>query len=234
MIEDAKFRIEFERDVKDFEKVRQYIAVRLYDMGYLSSFPRESYLARAFAGELYSVIVFDLPQTISNVEPQQAAPWGKTFDELFDIGRLNVRTNYETKIETMDFGADGDILYLCIADHPFAANMLYDLEAHPLLVGPCGSLVAAPNRNTALVYPFGNLDVVAMFRMLVGLVWDDYDNNPGMLTKEIYWYRNGVFTLLPYELTKYKLKFRPSPEFSELLLELAEKDCSPHPPHIEG
>jgi hypothetical protein len=222
MIEAEKFQKEFDKTVTDYDRVKQYIAVRLYDEGYFSSIGKEAYMSREFAGELVAVLVFDLPHTVCNIKPEQAAPWGKTEDELFEAGLDNVRRNYEIKAEAAEFGADGDFIYACEAAHFFATNVLFDLDKHARLVGKGGALVAAPNRHITLVYPICDMKkVVGMINNLCVAVPGIYDNNPGALTKEIYWYKDGRFLPLPYKFDNKRISFYPPEEFVELLNGLA-------------
>lgn len=203
-IEVNKFENEFKKIEKDFDQIRQYIAVHLYDSEYIDYVGKENFISRRFTGELFAALVFDLPNTLKIIKPELIELWNKTADELFEIGLGNVRRNYETSVEATEFGPEKDILYVCKAEHFFATNVLFELEKHNGLIGKGGSLVAAPNRNIALIYPINDLRVSVMVNNLCFAVPRLF-NNPGSLTKEIYWYKDGKFISLPYNLDKKKI-----------------------------
>ena len=201
--------------------MKRYIAVRLYDDGYMASIGKQNLVRKEFAGELSVVIVFDFPNTITNIKPEQMESWHKSIDELYAIGIENVRNNYTTKIEAVEFGPDQKVIYSCESEHLFATNILFDMEKQDGLIGKAGSLVAVPNRSLALIYPINDLQVVGVIKSLCLTVPKLCHNNPGSLTSEIYWYRNGKFILLPYESTKTGVSFSPPDEFIAVLNSLS-------------
>lgn len=217
LIQASEFEKEFKKIEKGFEQVKQYVAVRLYSSDYIASIGGECVMSRGFAGELNAVLVFDFPHTVANIKPEQIAPWGKTSDELFALGLANVRKNYETPIEKMKFGPKGSTIFACEAEHLFVTNVLFDLDMHHGLIGKGGSLIAAPHRNLALIYPINGVEVVQIINRLCATVPGLYGDNPGSLTKEIYWFQNGKFTPLPYDFVKGRISFFPPEEFVELL-----------------
>ncbi|MDW7657043.1 MAG: hypothetical protein SCM11_07705 [Bacillota bacterium] len=215
MIEANRFQKEFEKIEANFDQIKQYIAVRLYDEKYMASVGKLYFIGKEFVGELFAAIVFDLPYTIINIKPEQIKPWNKSINELYGIGLENVRNKYVTSVKAIDH--DNDVLYACEAGHLFATNILFDIERHNLLAGKAGSLIAVPNRCIALIYPINDLKVVGMVKSLCLTVPKLYDNNPGALTKEIYWYMSGNFIMLPYESTRKGVSFSPPDEFIQVL-----------------
>ena len=89
-----KFDDEFSKIIIDFEKVKKYIAVKLYDEEYVSNVGQESTIVENLAGDIYSMLVFDLPEIVTNVNPDQTSGWNKTKEELFAIGIKNIKEKY--------------------------------------------------------------------------------------------------------------------------------------------
>jgi hypothetical protein len=224
MIEDSRFRREFETVKTDFGQIRKYIAVRLYDEAYMACLGKEYFIGKAFAGELFAAVVYDFPHTIVNVRPEDAQPWGKSVDELLGIGLANVRDNYATPPEAVEFGEEKDCFFVVETPHFFAPNILFELETRPRLLGKGGALAAAPCRNAALVYPIKDMRVLDAIHILVATTARMHENNPGALTREIYWYRRGVFTPIPYKIAEKSIKIAPPQEFVDLLDLLAKKN----------
>ena len=48
-------------------------------------------------------------------------------------------------------------------------------------------------------------------------------DGPGSITPNLFWYRDGTFEQLPYELEGNQLSFAPSDDFVELLDQLSAK-----------
>jgi hypothetical protein len=216
------FKASFQKIEKDFDQVRQYIAVRIYDLDYIEAVGMEHVISRDFAESLHAVLVYDFPSAIENIRPEKSASWNKSLDELFDIGIENVRKNYGFDVKPAELGADKDILYFCETEHFFAPNVLFDIEKHSQIVGKSGSLIAVPTRHLAVIYPINDLNVVRVSNLFFGFVRSIFENNPGSLTQKIYWYHDGNFIHLPYEHENDRIKFFPPQEYLDELNRLAE------------
>ena len=198
----------------DFESIEKYLAVRVYDSEYLSAIDVEAVIRRPLAGEVFTVLVFDFPHVIENIKREDADKWGKSEDELFEIGKKNVRDN--NQFETAEVNFDEDTLLAVETDHFFAPNILLELEQRPELLGKGGTIVAIPTRSLALIYPIRDMKVVAALTMFFNSVPRIFAAGPGSLTQEVFWYRNGQFESLNYTPGK-KTSFTPSEEFLALI-----------------
>ena len=58
----------------------------------------------------------------------------------------------------------------------------------------------------------------AMLQVIVGM----HRDGPGSISQNLYWYHEGEYIVLPYELEDQSLRFLPPDDFSELLDELGE------------
>ena len=200
--------------VDKFESMKKYLAVRIYDSEFLSAIGEGTTIRRPLAGEVFAVLVYDFPHTIENVKREDADKWGKTEDELFEIGKKNVRKNYQ--FETAEVSFDKDIILAVETDHFFAPNILLELEERPELLGKGGAVVAIPTRSLVLIYPIQDMKVMAALTMLFNSVPKIFSAGPGSLTKEIFWYHEGQFESLIYTPGK-KPSFTPSEEFLALI-----------------
>jgi len=198
----------------DFESIEKYLAVRIYDSEYLSAIDEETIIRRPLTGEVFIVLVFDFPHVIENIKREDADKWGKTDDELFEIGKKNVRKNYRFETAEVDF--DKDKVLAVETDHFFAPNILLELEQRPELLGKGGTIVAIPTRSLALIYPIRDMKVVSALTMFFNSVPRIFAAGPGSLTQEVFWYRNGQFESLNYTPGK-KTSFTPSEEFLALI-----------------
>jgi hypothetical protein len=63
------FNKEFDSIAGDFDKVKQFIGVRLYEAGYPNYIGKENALGKDFAGNIFAMIVFDFPDSVTNIKP---------------------------------------------------------------------------------------------------------------------------------------------------------------------
>lgn len=141
------FREGLEKIENDYEKIKQYIAVRLYPTHYMDNLPKDICLGKQFTEDIYAMLVFDMPDTISNIKPDQAEKWGKTFEDLFEVGVKNTKHNNPLEISTFSFD-DFDI-WFAQGEHFFVPNIVFELPHRPDLLGEHGALVGLPHRHDA-------------------------------------------------------------------------------------
>jgi hypothetical protein len=224
MLSGQRFEDDFRQHLDDFEYVRPYIAVRVYGADYLEVIQKDDFAGRPLVDGLFAAIVYDFPSTVSLVKLSEIAPWGKTVDELIALGLENIRQGYDFPIIPMGSGegADQDVVFICETEHIFAANILLDLDRHPELVGTFGALVIAPNRNAVICYPINNLKVVRAVNFMSGMAANNFAESPGPLSDKLYWYKDGAFTVIPYQFKNDELSVMPPQKFVDMLNTLTE------------
>lgn len=213
---------EFEDIADDFEQVKQFIALRIYDDGYASHVGKENVIGFELAEHLYAVLVFDLPETIAGVQPTYLDKWGKTKEELFSLGIQNVRTNYEfplfkEKIDGIDF-------YAVITDHFFSPNIYFDLNNQSELLGVYGSVIAFPHRHTTLIYPIDTMNVVKVLHHLASMAYGMNVEGPGSITNKLYWYNNNKLEEIVYGFEENTISITPSEGFVAMLNTLGDNE----------
>ncbi|MDU1890755.1 MAG: hypothetical protein E6767_08695 [Dysgonomonas sp.] len=222
MVRIHKFNKEFEETVSNFEKIEKYIAVRLYNMEYGANLEGDNIIVRDFAEGIIAMLVFDLPESVVNIKPEQVTPWNKTIDELFELGNENIRKNYPIDLSEHKVGEH--MIWFAEADHFFASNFAFDIKNYPQVVGSQGSLVSIPNRHTVIIYPIRNLDVIGVLNNMLYLTSRMHEDGPGSITDRLYWYNDGKFTNLPHKMENEKLVFSPPGEFVDVLNELGKEN----------
>lgn len=218
MIRANKFDKEFAKIADNFEEVKKYIGVRLYDNEYVAYVGKENTIGKNFAGDIYSMIVFDFPDSVLSIKPEQTTPWNKTIDELFQIGIENIKLKYPLTITKEVFGEFS--IWFIQGEHFFTPNIVFDIENRQELIGSKGSLIGLPHRHSAIIYPIENLEVVKAINGIIPTVYGMNQEGPGSLSNNLFWYKDNVFTQLPYKIEEGKLQFFPPDNFLELLNEL--------------
>ena len=219
LIRSRQFEETFNAIADTFEEIRKYIGVRLYDHSYVDKIGKDRVFGKDVAGDIYAMIVFDLPDSIVNIKPAQVTAWGKTVDELFDIGLENIRNTYPIAVSSIEFG--GFNCWIGQGDHFFTPNIILDLENRKELIGSKGALIGIPHRHVALIYPIETIEVITAINGLIPVIYGMNEEGPGSLSNQLFWYKDGVFTQLPYSIQEGEMKFTPPANFVALLNELA-------------
>lgn len=210
-----------EERVDDFGRVAELLAVRLWPEAYLKELDGSKLLHRQDLPGTISALVFDLPSSIRNVTPEEAQAWGKSLDELFRIGLDNVRESCIPDVSEQQLS--DDVTVTLLADESFfVATHALLLEDRPELIGTFGCLVGIPHRHVLLAYPIEDLRVLEAIQMLIPIIHGMEREGPGSISPLLYWYKNGEYTNLPYQIKGNTLTFSPPAEFADMLKLLAE------------
>ncbi|OOQ60131.1 hypothetical protein [Mucilaginibacter pedocola] len=221
MLRANKFDKEFQKVIDDYEQIEQYLAVRLYHTSYFDSVGYENVIGEALAGNIFAALVFDLPDGIVSIKPEQAEKWGKNYKELMDVGKSNVERNCSIELLKEDF--DGLTIWLAQGEHFFTGNIVFNLEIYPQFAGKHGMLVGVPHRHCVIMYPINNLEVISAINKLIPLIYNMNEEGPGSISSNLFWYANGKFEYQPYKIEEDKIQFTPTENFLNMLNMLEEK-----------
>lgn len=205
----------------DFRIIRDYVAIRLHNIDSVSIIGRENLIGFPVAGDIFAMLVFDLPESIVNVQRKHTEAWDKTDEELIELGIHNARERNPVEVVRHEFG--GNPIYFVSAEHFFSGNFIFDLPEHPELIGWHGTLVGIPNRHTTLFFPINDIGVLDGLNRLLPTVYGMHQEGPGSLSDKLFWYHEGEYLDLPYEVANGQLSFSPPATFVELLNRLADQ-----------
>jgi hypothetical protein len=215
------FQKEFSERSSDFDYAKEYIGVRLHHEDYIKSTGVGLTLTKPVAGNIQAMLIFDLPDSTINIQPKELVAWGKSFDELYQLGIDNMKTKYPKNPQLTDFGEMQ--LWFDSADHFFTSNIVFELEEKRYLIGTYGSIIALPHRHSVLIYPIESQEVIPALTQLIPAVYGMHNEGPGSLSEQLFWYKNGDFTVLPYSVEDSKLNFYPPEDFVNMLNSLVTK-----------
>lgn len=210
-----QFDKEFKKVIDDYDKIKEYIAVRLYPDDYVPETAKKVSMEKQFAGDIIALLVFDLPDSVTSITSEQANKWNKTLDELFETGVRNIKNKYPLNISKQQFG-EFDI-WFAQGEHFFTPNIVFDLETQQKLAGTNGSLVGIPHRHAVIVYPIEDIKVVQALNALIPTVYGMNQEGPGSISNNIFWYKDGHYENLPYEIEEGKIQFYPPESFINML-----------------
>lgn len=200
----------------NFDRVGELLSVRLWPESYVRELGGDKILFRRDVPGTISALVFDLPSSVRNVTPEESEAWGKSLDTLFDVGLANLRENCIPDVTDQDLG-EGVSVTLFSDESFFVASHALLLEDHDECLGNFGALVGIPHRHVLLAYPVNDLQVLPAIHRLIPIIHGMERDGPGSLSRRLYWYKDGAFTDLPYELDQKVLRFSPPDEFVEMM-----------------
>lgn len=215
------FEENFNTIIADYEKVKNYIGVRIYDDGYIQVVGKENTIGKDITSELYAMLVFDFPDAVTNVQPDQARVWGKISSELIENGIANIREKYPFSITKENM--DGFDIWFVESDQFYTANIVFELQLRRELTGTYGSLIGLPHRHAAIIYPIENLETLEAIAPIMHITHGMHVEGPGSLSNKVYWYKNDQFIELPYVIRNKKIEFTPPDDFLALMNTLPAK-----------
>ena len=211
----AGFESGFSAKAHDFDFVKHAIAVRVYPREYVAAIEDGLVIGQLVTDDIYAMLVFDFPDCIVNIRPEQTIQWGLTNEELFELGLENIRKKYPLDISKQLL--DGVSFHLVIHDHFYSPNVLLMLEK--ILAEPPvhGFLVGVPNRHAVLLHPITGSKVLPAIHRMIPAVAGMYRDGPGSISEKLYWFSGGEFIPLPYTIDAENINLNPPPGFLELL-----------------
>lgn len=205
---------------RSFAEAARLLAVRLWPVEFVAQVGREHALFREDLPGTVSVLVYDLPETIQQVRPEESAGWGKSVEELFALGLDNLRRKPRPEIRRAEL-SEGMRVTVFSGNSFFVASEVLRLTQFPGCTGKHGALVGVPTRHALLAYPIDGAEVVKAMMLLAPLVVGICSQGPGAISPRLYWYHDGRFVDLPYIARDRKPEFAPPAEFIELVKGLA-------------
>ena len=192
------------------------LAVRIGDEG---SLPVDKLLLRRDLPGTISYLVFDLPHSVESVPSELPEKWGKNVDELFALGLANVKRSASPSIENVDIN-EGASFTAYSGESFFTASFALLLDQLEGATGPHGTLVAIPHRHMLLFHRIDNADALFAVQHLGVLAVNLDEQGPGSISPNLFWYRDGKFVNLPFQIEGDTFNFRPPDEFMKMLNQL--------------
>jgi hypothetical protein len=204
----------------DFEDVKSKLKVRIYPENYAPPEASDMLISRPVAPGLQAVLVIDYPDTIGTVNPDQLEKWGRTADELFDLGLANVRKQDVPDLSVVK----NTSISLLSGDSFFIATSVLMLEEQLKPVPEHGALVIVPHRHAVLFQPIVDASIVNAVGLLLRLADAQCRQGPGSISPNLYWWKDGHLTLLPSKREGGQFQFIPPSEFVAVLNALAKAE----------
>ncbi len=219
--EGEKFTREFEEIKKDFTKVKDYICVRIVHEEYAKAVGDENVFYKQVCGDIYSMLVYDLPTTIASIKPSEAELWPINDEELWALAIANSQDHYPLapKMESM-----GELkIFVLENEHFFGPNIILNLEEwKEKLCGKYGCIFSTPTRHLVVIYPVNDLEVIQAINAMIPSSYNINRQGPGSISNNLIYYNNGIYEHLKYEIEDGKISFYPSNGFIKVMEEIGK------------
>lgn len=193
-----EFKLEFNKIINYFEKVKQYIGIKICSYEDIEVLEASKKIDKEICRHVHALIIFDLPYTISSVGKSFLEIWNKTPEELFVLGKKNILEKYNFTFETL---TDGGVLSHALEGNTlFEANAILYLENRQDLLGKKGAYIIVPNQNIVVIYPVNEESEVDSVSNFVRIVLANIlkSNAPNPISRDLYWYADGKLVNVDY------------------------------------
>lgn len=188
----ARLTTNTDLDKSDFNKCRDLLTIRIYPE-YDDKTKAIMIFQVDFPGTM-STLALDLPDKYETIDKEIIDLWRVPVDSLFRIAQENV--NKREGLEIVEAKDVTRIYSFFSPDH--SASFIRDIEQNAgFAIGEFGAFVAIPTTGSAFVIPIDDKTAIDDLDKLRPTIKPLYDEDPGSITNEIFWYDTEAFKLIP-------------------------------------
>ena len=177
-------------DKTDFDKCRELLAIRIYPE-YEEKTTSIMTFKVDFPGTI-SALVLDLPDKYESIDRETIDLWRVPIDSLFYIAQENV--NKREGIEIKE-NKTKRVYSFFSPDH--SASYIRDIERNAnFAIGKFGAFVAIPTTGSAFIIPIDDISAIEALDNLRPTIKSFFDEDPGNITTDIFWYNKEAFELV--------------------------------------
>ena len=189
----TRLTTKFEFDNSDFDKCRDLIAIRIYPE-YEEKIKTLMTFKVDFPGTM-STLVLDLPNKYETIDKETIELWRVPVDSLFYIAQENVNKREGIEIRETKEGETQKVYSFFSIDH--SASFIRVIERNAdFAIGEFGAFVAIPTRGSAFIIPIDDKFAIDALDKLRPTIKTFFDEDPGNITTDIFWYNNESFELV--------------------------------------
>lgn len=206
--------------IDDYSKIKKYLTVRVYPSDYSSGNHEFVHYKHEIQG-FNTVLTLDLPSTVFSIKKNQIKKWNIDKEELFNTGFENTFKKYP--VDRSRGEVDKEVFVEILnGENLFVATQIYNLSNYKNILGEYGSLMIVPNRHTVMIFPINDHKVLQAMSKLGLIATKMFEEGPGSITPNLYWYQDNNFTNIPYELDEKSFQLHPPREFLDVLNKIPE------------
>ena len=183
-------------DFNNLNQVKEIVVLRVYPDGYFESVNfQDKIIYRVDFEDTKTTLVFDLPDKFRPVEKIEFENWKVNQDYAFELAQQNVN---KQEIEVYKQNYDNGFELFSFYSGDFSASYLIDLKNNAdFVIGKYGSLVSIPTKGSGFAHPINHNDISLVIGDIHEMIIKFYDEEPGQITVNYYWYYNDRFYKFP-------------------------------------
>lgn len=207
--------------ILDFSKAKEYLTLLLQPITNYQDEPYKSHVEKLVykvdIPETYSLLALDLPNRFHILTIDEINVWGIDRNNLFEIAHDNLRDKIED-IQAQQHDWDGAIFYT-LFDRDFSAAYCIDFANNcDNLIGEKGSLISFPTRGSVFVHPISDHGQFNIgYNHIVEKTNKFFDDDPGPISRNIYWLYENKFTLFEMTWNNGELTYNIPKQLHDLL-----------------
>jgi len=174
---------------KDYDYAKQFLKVLVKPTDIAPKI--EDFVTRLDYPNLLTVLVLDFEERFHYIRKDEADLWATDNDELFKVALNNI-SQEDIDIRKHLFDDKFDVFVLLSGD--FSASFSLLIGSHlDFAIGNHGSLIGIPTKGTAFIHPISTKDVMDLTTSLYHEMEKFYNEDPGNISMDFYWYDNNGF-----------------------------------------
>ena len=180
---------------KDFEYASQFLRVLLKEDTFVLGDDISKYVHRTDLPKTHTFLILEFEEKFFYVIKDEIIEWNKAENELFEIAIENIPDD-EIEAKEYEFGEKFPVFIFFSGD--FSASLVLDLKNRAdYAIGRFGALIAIPTKGTAYAHPIENNEILELIEILHPTIEKFYNEDPGNITTNFYWYYNDKFQIFP-------------------------------------
>ncbi len=204
--------------LRSFDKVRAQLKLRLQPEDYLQHPHVGSLVLERIASGIVGLLVCDLGQVNVSIPSDLPERWGVSREELFALAKQNVRA--EGKLMQLEgLPMNGAEIDFFSGHSNYGATHVLWFEEYCERATGYGALLTVPNRHMVFCHMIRDQRVFEAVELLKMVTEQAYEDGPGSISQEIYWWRPGRLELLQTMRLGGRLVVMPEEEFERLVIE---------------
>lgn len=201
---------------KDFDNAKQYLKVLIKPMDMGKDY--KLFVHRLDIPNLLTFLVFDFENKFHYIRIEDAVSWEITIQDLFEIALQNILVE-EIEVNETFFGNKFNVFVLFSGDFSASYALLIDKYLE-FSIGKYGTLLAIPTKGTVFMHPIQTKDILELPKILQPEVEKFYNEDPGNISLDYYWYYQGKFYLFNKKFLANQQYTISLPEKLELLFSI--------------
>lgn len=202
---------------KDFEYASQFLRVLLKEDLFDLGDKVENFVHRIDFPKTNTFLVLEFEGLFHFIRKDEIIEWNKTENYLFECAIQNLP---EDRIEVDEYEFGEKYIVFMFFSGDFSASLMLDLKKRAdYTIGKFGTLIAIPTKGTACAHPIENGDILELIENLNPTIENFYNEDPGSITTNFYWYFNDKIEIFPIEQSEKRLLISLPKDLIKLLNE---------------